>query len=161
MITRHTKHLQWTVKVNEGTGAYRICNFGSNGEKQFCEVVPGKYGEPIIVAEPDLAFPPPTNLRYVNADGDNVKPDQLIASIILAGDHEGGPRILLTNAKLMGVVIKVNEEDGSLHVGGEKWWIVTLFLKDENHFRGYDAFCAREQPEKVRVLELCDLNHFL
>lgn len=144
---------QWTVDVNDTTGEYRICNLGLNGEKQFYEVVPGKYGEPIIVAEPDLAFDPPTNLLYVNAQRAETTPDQKIAGIIC----KDGPRFSLTNAKSKGVAIKVNE-DGSIQVGEKKWWLVTLFLKDKNRFRGYDAYCVREQPENVRVLELGDLD---
>lgn len=146
---------QWMLEVNEGTASYNIYNHGSNGERQFYEVVPGKYGEPIIVAEPEYAFDVSVNLCYVNAKGDAVVPDQQIAGIIC----QDGPRFSLTNAKNKGVVIRANE-DGSIQVGEEKWWLATLFLKDKNRFRGYDAYCVRQQPEKVRILELGDLNFF-
>ena len=147
---------QWTVDVNDTTGEYRICNLGPNGEKQYYEVVAGKYGEPIIVAEPDLAFYTPTNLLYVKAKGEGMSaPDQKIAGIIC----QDGPRFSLTNAKSKGVVIKTND-DGSVQVGEEKWWLTTLFLKDKNRFRGYDAYCVRQQPENVRVLELGDIDLF-
>jgi len=153
------KHGQWMVEMKEGNGGgyniYKLDPNGENGEKQFYEVVPGKYGEPIIVAEPTLAFDPPANPLYVNAKWGEAKPDQKIAGIIC----QDGPRFSLTNAKSKGVAVKVNE-DGSIQVGEGKWWLVTLFLKDKNRFRGYDAYCVREQPGNVRILELGDIDFF-
>ncbi len=146
------RFMQWMVEVNEGTGAYNIYNYGSNGERQSHEVVPGKQGEPIIVAEPDLAFDPPVNLRYVNARGEEVRPNQKIASIIC----KDGPRLSLTDAKLKGIKIKVND-DGSVQVGEDKWWISTLFLKDKNLFRNYDAVCYREPMGDIDILDIGDI----
>ena len=156
MITRRT-YIQWTFDVDEATGTYNIYNRGPNGEKQFYEVVPGKYGEPIIVAEPELAFDPPANLRYDNVKGAVVVPDQKIAGIVC----QNGPRGSLTNLqKQVKKPVTVNE-DGSLQIGEEKWWIVKLLLKDKNRIRNYDAFCVRQKPlGEVRIIELGDLNLF-
>lgn len=152
------KFKQWTVTVNEADGKYNICNLGPDGKKQFYEIVVGEYGQPIIVAEPEYAFDTPPNLRYINAKGEHVRPDQMIAGVIC----QDGQRFSLTNAKNKGLEVKVNG-DGSIQVNEEKWWLKTLFLKDKNRFRGYDAFCVREQPMggvEVRILELGDLNLF-
>jgi len=148
------KFKQWTLVANEADEKYNICNLGSNGEKQFYEIVPGKYGEPIIVAEPDLAFDTPPNLRYVNAKGEKVQPDQKIAGIIC----DDGQRFSLSNAKSKGIEIKVNY-DGSIQVGNDRFFLVTLFLKDKNRVRNYDAYCTRGQviPAQVRIVELGDL----
>ncbi len=152
------KFKQWTLVANEADGKYNICNLGSDGQKQFYEVVSGEYGQPTIIAEPEYAFDTPANLLYVNAKGEGVKPDQpdqKIAGVVC----KDGPRFSLTNAKSKGVVIKAND-DGSIQVGEEKWWLATLFLKDKNRIRNYDAYCVRQQPEKVRILELGDLDLF-
>lgn len=151
------KHGQWMVHTQEGNGGgYNIYNLDPDtGKKRFYEVVPGKFGEPIIIAEPDLAFDAPANLCYINAKFEVVKPDQKIAGIIC----QDGPRGSLTNLKTQGKPVAVNE-DGSLQIGEEKWWLSTLFLKDKNRFCGYDAFCVRERWETVDILELGDLDLF-
>ena len=155
-VTRISQHHQWTVYVVE-EGNYNIYNLDPNNrKKRFFEVVMTKpHGQPVIVAEPDLAFDAPVNLLYLNAKGDAVKPDQKIAGIIC----QNGPRFSLSNALAKGVLIKVNE-DGSIQVGEEKWWLASLFSKDKNRIIGYDAFCVREQPQKVTIRELGDLNLF-
>ncbi len=149
------KFKQWTVTANQADEKYNICNIDSDGKKQFYEIVSGEYGQPIIVAEPELAFVPPQTLMYVDAKFEQTRPDQRIAGIIC----QFGPRFSLTNAKSKGVVIKVNA-DGSIQVGEEKWWIATLFLKDKNRIRNYDAFCVRAKPNYIRILELGDINLF-
>lgn len=146
---------QWTLTANEADEKYNICNLGPNGEKQFYEIVNGKYGEPIIVAEPEYAFDPPASLMYLDAKFEPTKPDQKIAGIVC----QFGPRLSLTNAKKQGVVIKANG-DGSIQVGDEQWWVATLFLKDKNRIRNYDAFCVRVKPNYIRILELGDINLF-
>lgn len=144
---------QWVLEV-EDTG-YELYNPGPNGEKRFFRVVPGQYGAPVIEPEPDLAFAVPTDLRYKNGKGEAVLPptDQKIAGIIC----QDGPRCSLTHAKSQGVEIKVND-DGSIQVGEEKWWITTLFQKDKNRFRNLDAYCVKVKPQMVRLLELGDLD---
>ena len=64
----------WAVDVDlEQEGApYNISNKNTEGVKQFYEVVPGKYGNPIIIAEPDLAFEAPES---VAAPTGEISPD--------------------------------------------------------------------------------------
>ncbi|MBI2037785.1 MAG: hypothetical protein HYT15_02540 [Candidatus Magasanikbacteria bacterium] len=146
---------QWTIKVDETTGDYNVTNLGPNGERQFYMVSPGQYGQPIITAEPDLAFDAPSNLTYVNAKGETVTPSEKIAGIIC----QDGPRFSLTNAKNKGITVVVSD-DGSIQIGNEVWHLVTLFSKDKNRVVNYDAYLVRQQPAQVRVLELGDLNLF-
>jgi hypothetical protein len=153
------KFKQWTMVVDKADEKYNICNVGSDGKKQFYEIIVGEYGQPIIVAEPGYAFDAPANLRYVDAKGKMVRPAQQIAGIIC----KDGPRFSLTNAKKQGVEIKTND-DGSIQVGNQAWWIKTLLVKDKNRIINYDAFCvprdAWPTPLGVQILELGDLNLF-
>lgn len=146
---------QWTVEVGKKPGQYMIMNLGPNGERQYYMASPGKYGEPILTPEPDLAFDPPTNLTYTNVKGETVVPTEKISGIIC----KDGPRLSLTNAKKQGVVIAINP-NGSIQVGDEAWWLVTLFSKDKNRVRNYDAYLVSEKPAQVKVRELADLDLF-
>jgi hypothetical protein len=146
---------QWIVDVSGTTGDYAIVNLGPNGERQYYMVSPGQYGQPVITAEPDLALDVPIGIEYVNAKGEAVMPGEKIAGIIC----QGGARYSLTNARNKGVKVKVND-DGSIQVGDEKWWIATLFSKDKQRIINYDAYLVRQQPAQVKVLELGDLNLF-
>lgn len=150
---------QWTIEGDDDPNSkdfgYGIFNRGPNGKRRFYKVVPGKYGQPIIVAEPDLAFKVPKNLVYVNTDGEIIRPEEKIAGIIC----QNGPRLSLSNAKKQDIVIKVND-DSSIQVGEKKWWLSTLFQKDKNRFRNYDAYCVKEKPKFVKLFELGDLDLF-
>lgn len=148
-------HLQWTIKIDETTGEYKIVNLGPNGERQYYMVSSGKYGEPIITPEPDLAFPVPANLVCVNAEGEAVVPTEKISGIICQNSH----RFSLTNAKNKGIEIRVND-NGSLQISDDTWWIATLFSKDKSRVRNYDAYLVRQKPALIKVLELGDLNLF-
>lgn len=147
-------NMQWVVKV-DGAGDYSMFNPGPGGDRQFYMVIPGQYGQPIIIAEPDLAFSAPANLTYVNVKGECVEPAEKIAGIIC----QDGPRLSLTRAKNTGVLVKVND-DGSIQVGDEVWWIATLFSKDKNRIIGYDAFLVRKKPSQVKMRELGDIDLF-
>jgi hypothetical protein len=149
------KNKQWMVEVDETTGEYKIVNVGPNGEHQFYMVTPGKYGEPIITPEPDLAFAVPSYLVYVNAKGETVVPTEKISGILCKESH----RLSLTNAKNKNIGIKVND-DGSIQIGDETWHLATLFSKDKNRVRNYDAYLVREKPMRVKVLELGDIDLF-
>lgn len=155
------KHIfgQWVIEGNDDTDSpdfgYEIYNPGPNGEKRFYRASPGKYWEPLLDPEPELAFNVPENFTFVNAKGEVIVPGEKISGIIC----QDGPRLSLTNAQKQGITIKVND-DGSIQVGEEKWWLTTLFQKDKNRIRNYDAYCVREKSETVRVLELGDLNLF-
>ncbi|MBU0660796.1 hypothetical protein KKG22_01295 [Patescibacteria group bacterium] len=115
----------------------------------------GKYGQPIIIAEPDLAFEAPSCLNYVDAKGEEATPSEKIAGIIC----KDGPRFSLSNAKKKGISVSVNDE-GFIQIDNETWWISTLFCKDKNRIVGYDAYLVRMKPKQVLILELGDLDLF-
>lgn len=144
----------WTVEIDE-KGEYTIINLGPNGERRFYMVSPGKHGEPIITPDPDLAFEVPANLTYTNVKGETIVPAEKISGIICKDSH----RFSLTNAKSKGIEVKVND-DGSIQIGEETWYLATLFSKDKNRIRNYDAYLVREKPARVKVLELGDLDLF-
>jgi hypothetical protein len=146
---------QWTLEVDEAAGTYEFYNRDlDTGVKRFFRVVPGPYSAPRVEPEPELAFGPP-NLKYQNAKGQEVVPDEKISGIIC----QGGIRASLSNLKSKGIAVTVNT-DGSLQVGDEVWWLATLFSKDKNRFLNYDAYLVRNQPDVVTVLELGDMNLF-
>ncbi|MFA6475387.1 MAG: hypothetical protein WCV88_04280 [Patescibacteria group bacterium] len=145
--------VQWLLRVY--TDRYEILNLSATGVKRFYAVIMGKYGQPILVADPDLAFDVPTCFQYVNINGDPVNPTEKIAGIIC----KDGPRFSLTSALDKGVVVKPNS-NGSIQVGDETWYPATFFSKDKNRIIGYDAFLVKERREIVRILELGDLDLF-
>ena len=155
------KNKQWTLSV-DGKGpdswSYVIDNFDTSGKRRFYRVVAGAYGQPLIDVEPDLAFEAPLVLDYVDKDGTSLARSVVgkIGGIIC----QNGLRTSLTKAMDQGVVIQVND-DGSIQVGGEIWWIATILDKDKNRFLGgKDAYLVRTRPAQVRVLELADLDLF-
>lgn len=145
---------QWTLSV--GAEAYSIENRDpSGGPRRFYMIKMGAFGQPVIVAEPDRAFEAPTNLVYVSATGEATAPSERIAGVIC----KEGPRLSLSNAAKQGIDVHLNE-DGSVTVGNDVWWIATLFQKDKNRIIGYDAYLRRDRPETVRIIELGDLDLF-
>lgn len=147
------KYGQWTLTA-DGEG-YKFVNIGEDGGERFYRVEPGKYGQPLIIAEPTLAFDAPNGLNYVNHVDEATNPVEKIAGIIC----QNGPRFSLSNAQKQGIVVSVNA-DGSIQIGSETWWLATLFSKDKYRIVGYDAYLVREKPERVRVIELGDLDLF-
>ncbi len=149
------QYLQWRAQM--GDEKYSIFNPDpSTGQKRFYEIVSGQYGQPIIVAEPDFAFSCPEMLNYVNAKGETTVPAEKIAGIIC----NDGKRFSLTNAKAKNITVEA-QDDGSIKINDEIWWIVTLFQKDKNRIINYDAYLSKDRPEKVKILELADLADFL
>lgn len=144
---------QWTLEVDEAAGAYKIFNPGEDGKRKFYAVEQGKYGQPLIYADPDHAFDAPPNLTYVNAAGEKAQPTEKIAGIVC----KDGPRFSLTNAASKGISV-VQNNDGSIMIDGAVWYLVTLFQKDKNRVIGYDAYFSKEKPEHVRIMELGDLD---
>jgi hypothetical protein len=145
---------QWTLTTD--SEEYRIENLDpSGGPRRFYMIKMGAFGQPVIVAEPDRAFEAPTNLVYVDAKGNAATPSERIAGVIC----QDGPRLSLSNAAKQSIEVHPNE-DGSVTVGSDVWWIATLFQKDKNRIIGYDAYLRRDRPETVRILELGDLDLF-
>jgi hypothetical protein len=147
-MLRH--YVQWLL--NAGEESYTISNLGPNSERRYYQVVMGKYGEPCFVAEPDLAFPCSEVLIYVNAKDETSVPDEKIAGIVCSD----GQRFSLTNAKNKGILI-VAQDDGSIKINDQTWWVKTLFRKDKNRIINYDAYLSKTKPEKVRIIEMADL----
>lgn len=138
--------------------SYRLSNPNeATGKDRYYAIEPGKYGEPRIKPEPDLAFNWSDKLSYVDQEGNETqpKPTLRISGIIC----KDGPRFSLTNAFNQGIAVQP-QDDGSIMIGDDLWWPSTLFLKDANRIDGYDAFCIRQKPDTTRVLELGDLDLF-
>jgi hypothetical protein len=144
---------QW--KVTLGEDDYHAENIGPDGTRQFYAMQKGPYGNPIIIAEPDRAFPAPKDVNYVDANGDPTEPEENIAGIVCAG----GPRFSLSSAQAPEFE---QDPDGTLRIkdGIEetRWHLSTLFRKDANRIIGYDGFYSKDKPENVRILELGDLG---
>jgi hypothetical protein len=148
---------QWTIRVDESTGKYEILNLGLNDERRFCRVIDGRFGQPLVEPEPDLAIPVPAGLKYVNVSGEAVNtPPERISGIIC---HDG-PRLSLTNALMNNIQVEALD-DGSFLIGGEVWYLIALFSKDKNRFMNYDAYFVRTKPDTVLVFELGDLLQLL
>lgn len=145
---------QWTQRQNPNTGEWEIVNVHKGNKRDYYRIVMGKYS-PVIEVEPDRAFDAPQALKYVNNAGEEVAAAEKVAGIIC----KEGPRFSLTNAENKGIAVEVNE-DGSINIDGESWWISTLFQKDKNRIFGYDAYCVKEKREVVKILELGDLDLF-
>ena len=152
---------QWNIEVDEDeSGAYRIVNRKDDGTLQYYLAESGKYGEPIIVPEPELALPIPLGCKYVDSDGTDAQPSQLISGIICSAGGKVVHRFSLTNAMNKGVQLKL-EMDGRLMVAKEHFWLRCLLVKDRNRFRNYDAFFVPTRQERILVAELEDVAMML
>ncbi len=140
---------QWQLIITPDK--YTIVNPGPNGEKRFYQVTPGKYGEPLITAEPDKAFAPPTNLRYVDGKGQTTTPNEKIAGIVC----KDGPRFSLSSPQAPEFVIS---PEGDLIIGETRYALNALYKKDDRRITNYDAYFSKVKPAEVRVLELGDLD---
>jgi hypothetical protein len=154
-IHTHPKQ-QWQVQTNED-GDYRVINPAADGRRQYYQAFSGKYGEPLIEPEPDLAVPCPSGCRYTDVSGEESSPDQRISGLIVK--REDGSvvhRVSLTNALNKGIEWEL-DHNGVLTIDGEQFHLQTLVIKDGNRVRNYDAFFGTGTPESVKVLELQDL----
>jgi len=152
---------QWQIQVSGGQGnnSYQIVNVGPGGTLQFYRAFSGKYGEPLLEPEPDLAVPPPSGCTYINGAGEEITPDQKISGLICRGaDGKVSLRVSLTNAKNKGIKWSL-EDDGRVIIDGQVFFLYALVVKDKNRIRNYDAFFGPTPPEDqiVKVLELEDL----
>ena len=164
---------QWELRVKKRTDGeveeYEIVNPhpDPNGtpQRRFFRAFSGKYGEPVIEPEPDLAFPPPAAVQYIDRRGQQVLPDQKISGIICreadgttakSADGQIALRLSLTNALTKGVAYTI-ADDGKLQLGGRDFHLQVLVLKDKNRFRNYDAYFGTTKPDNVLFLELEDL----
>ncbi len=136
-----------------------IAKISNGGVAQFFIVRPDNKGNPIIIAEPDLAVDPPKDLKYVDGNGKIITPDQHIAGIVCF--NEDGKllrRLSMSHAFDTDVQITF-KEDGVVTVGGVTYWLWVLLNKDKNRIRNYDALLYPFPPNvPVKVLELEDLG---
>lgn len=138
---------------------YVIANISNGGIAQFFVIRPDDKGNPIIIAEPDLAVGPPRDLSYVDGKGKPVTPDQYIAGLVCFNeDGKTVKRLSISNAVQSNVKI-VFRERGVIEVGGTVYWLWILFEKDKNRIRNYDALLYPFSPNgPVKILELEDLG---
>lgn len=168
MRTIH-RYKQWEIRVNDETGEYEIVNLNPDPsevpQRQYFRAFSGKYGEPIIEPEPDLALPIPTGVQYADQRGDPLLPDQKISGLIcrdmdgataMSADGKVSLRLSLTNALSKNIVYQM-AEDGTLKIGGRCFHLQILVMKDKKRFRNYDAYFGHVKPEAVLCLELEDL----
>lgn len=148
---------QWTLRV--GPEGYEIVNLGPKGERRYYRVEPGKYGQPLMDQEPDLALPVPSGLNYRRMSVGNREPQAMTSDDKIVGVVcQNGPRFSLTNAKDKGVDIRMNP-DGSIQVGDKTWWPVILLCPDGQRFTPHRwvAHLISFQPKIVYVGEMADL----
>lgn len=154
---------QWTFRV--WADRYEIVNLEEDGTERFYKVIKGKYGEPIIVAEPDRAFATPVDAVYVNAKGDEVEKLPGDISGIICQEETGAVtyRFSLSNPKTPkfrvtkdGLILFIKGENGV--VTQERWYLNTLFAKDKNRVKNHDGYYSRKKPKKIKMVELQDLS---
>jgi len=150
------QYKQWTLEATNDQ--YSITNKGSDGKKQFYEVTPGPYGNPIITVEPDLAFPVPSNLTYKDAEGKEVKPTEKIGGLIFK-DENGKVihRFSLSSKDKPKYESVEGSENAEIKIGDKIWYLNQLFSKDKNRIIGYDAYYSEKKPDSVRIIELQDI----
>jgi hypothetical protein len=163
---------QWTCYSTEPLAngeveKYTIVNNPDNNKKitsRYYSVVSGGYGQPLIMAEPDLAIPLPQNTAVVYATTGKPMLDlkEKIAGIIVT-DAQGEAilRTSLTKAADNKDKIKLSD-DGVLEFNGTKYYLYGIFDKDKNRIFGFDGFFSAEDPGKnaegKRIFEYLELD---
>jgi len=145
---------QWTLWGNDEE--YGCFNEGEDGERRFYEMRMGQYENPIIVADPALAFSVPSGVECVDANGEPAKPVEKIAGVICKVANRVIHRFNLTN--LFASDVRIEEEGAVLVIQGVRWYLKGLFQKDANRVIGYDGFYYLNKPEAVTVKELADVD---
>ena len=145
---------EWRIKADEEN--YSITNPGEDGKDRFYMVDKGPYGNPVITAEPDLAFKAPQGVDYVDAKGDKTEPVEKIAGIICKKLGEVVHRFSLSSPNAPEYTL---EEGGAeLIIDGVRWHLRALFRKDKNRIINYDAWYGTVKPDSVLIVELEDLD---
>ncbi len=145
---------QWKLTA-DGKG-YNIQNPAKDGIKRFYEVNSGPYGNPVITAEPDLAFPAPSTVSYIDSQGEEAQPEEKIAGIICKKAGKVIHRFSLSNLKRP--EFTTEQEGAELVINDVRWHLRALFRKDKNRIINYDAWYGEEQPDSVQIVELEDLD---
>lgn len=140
--------------------SYEIANIGGDGKRDFYILTSGQYGQPLITAEPDRALDLPASLKYVTAQGNEIKPTEKLGGFIIR-ENSGAIsyRYSLTNAHKSGVDLQgFQPSDASFLVDGKTYWLNALFSKDKNRYINYDGFFSPNKTARVMVYELSDLR---
>ena len=145
---------QWNLTSDEK--GYHIANPDKEGKKRFYDLNSGPYGNPVITAEPDLAFPAPATVNYINSKGVEAKPEEKIAGIICKRAGEVIHRFSLSNPKRPEFMPE--QEGAELLIEDVRWHLRALFRKDKNRIINYDAWYGEEKPDAVKLVELEDLD---
>ena len=145
---------QWDVRL--GAEDYSASNPDpETGLRKFYDLKMGKYGNPQIEIEPDLAFSVPADLEYINAQGEQASPQERIGSIICQNeDGTVAHHFSLSSPEAP----EFTPTDEGIKIEDREWYLSTLFSKDKNTTFNYEAFYTPRKPEKVNVLRLADLN---
>lgn len=154
MEVKNTYNNQWHLTANDD--GYHIDNPAPDGTKRFYEVNSGPYGNPVITAEPDLAFPAPSTVSYVDSKGTEAEPEEKIAGVICKRAGEIVQRFSLSNPKKP--EFTAEREGAELVIDEVRWHLRALFRKDKNRVINYDAWYGEEKPDAVKIVELEDLN---
>ncbi len=154
MEVKSTYNDQWRLTADEG--GYHIENPAADGTKRFYEVNSGPYGNPVITAEPDLAFPAPSTVEYVDSQKRKAEPEEKIAGIICKRAGEVIHRFSLSNPKRP--EFTAEQEAAELVINDIRWHLRALFRKDKNRVINYDAWYGEDKPDAVRIVELEDLD---
>lgn len=154
MEVKATYNDQWHLAADEK--GYHIVNPSDDGTKRFYEVKSGPYGNPIITAEPDLAFLAPLTVDYVDSQGKDAMPDERIAGIICKSAGKVIHRFSLSNPKRP--EFTAEQEGAELLIDGVRWHLRALFRKDRNRIINHDAWYGETRPDAVRMVELEDLD---
>ncbi|PIQ79447.1 hypothetical protein COV81_02055 [Candidatus Peregrinibacteria bacterium CG11_big_fil_rev_8_21_14_0_20_41_10] len=149
-----TYNNQWHLTANDS--GYNIANPGPDGTKRFYKVNSGPYGNPVITAEPDLAFQAPSTVKYIDSKGNETTPEEKIAGIICKQAGEVMHRFSLSSPKKPKYTVE--QEGAELIIDGVRWHLRALFQKDKNRIINYDAWYGPDKPKAVKIVELADLD---
>ena len=161
------KVVQWTFRVWEGE-KYEIVNLDDDDTQRFYKIISGKYGQPLIIAEPDKAFAAPEKAKFANGKGEEIDPpvEKVSGIICQEGDGSIAHRFSLSNPKTPkfrvtsdGIILFLRDEESG-KITKERWYLNVLFDKDGQRIQNHDGYYSRQKPKKIRVLELQDLNFF-
>jgi hypothetical protein len=172
---------QWVLEVfgpeamESVTGApiaitgWRITNPDPvTGKRRFYEAAPGQYGQPLLKEEPDGGIAIPGGLSYVDPWGnpsDLTKvPDARIVGAIfqeedgrVAKGADGKPlRFSFSNPDAP--ELAELSSDGSVTVGGDKWYLVRLHQANQARLSGLVAFFRKTRPDSIIVSELAHVG---
>lgn len=161
---------QWVLKLTGKGGqsvadgdeieSYEISNPAPDGSKRFYEVVPGQFGQPLIVQEPSGGIPLPPGLGYKDPFGASVgvPTGRIVGAVFqredgrVAQGADGKPlRFSLSNpyAPELGTM-----DSGQLTLNGELWRLVRVHHADRGRIQGWVAFFrpAAQTPSGFAVI---------